>query len=99
MIHARMGDWTAAEEHLHLAFDIHGLDRRRTRAIVLADLGRIRLKRGNTAQALDTWSTFLTCADGVQSVRIDDAYGDIAARLPTDSAAARELAARLAVRT
>ncbi|MGG7572883.1 hypothetical protein [Streptomyces sirii] len=38
MIISRLGDLDAAEEHLHLALDIHGLDRRRTRAIVLADL-------------------------------------------------------------
>lgn len=101
MIHARMGDWPAAEEHLHLALDIHGLDRRRTRAIVLADLGHIQLKRGNTAQALETWDAFTACADGVQSVRIDDAYGDIAARLPAipDTAAAQDLADRITART
>ncbi|MFD3417673.1 hypothetical protein [Streptomyces decoyicus] len=45
MILPRLGDLNAAEEHLHLALDIHGLDRRRTRAIALADL--VWLRRGD----------------------------------------------------
>ncbi|WP_308416936.1 tetratricopeptide repeat protein [Streptomyces sp. AJS327] len=101
MIHATLGDLAAAEEHLHLALDIHGLDRKRTRAIVLADLGHVQLKRGNTTQALATWGDFLDCADGVRSVRIEDAYGNITARLPAipDTAAAQQLAEQLAART
>ncbi|WP_411140388.1 tetratricopeptide repeat protein [Streptomyces sp. x-80] len=100
MIHASMGDLPAAEEHLHLALDIHGLDRKRTRAIVLADLGQVQLKRGNTAEALASWNEFLDCADGVQSVRINDAVGNITARLPhiPDTAATQELTERLAAR-
>ncbi|MGW5121698.1 tetratricopeptide repeat protein [Streptomyces noursei] len=100
MIHAKLGDLTAAEEHLHLALDIHGLDRKRTRAIVLADLGHVQLKRGNTAQALATWNDFLNCAEGVQSVRINDGLTNIAARLPSihDVPAAHELSERIAAR-
>lgn len=100
MIHATMGDLAAAEEHLHLALDIHGLDRKRTRAIVLADLGQVQLKRGNSAQALATWNDFLNCADGVQSVRINDGLTNIAARLPgiADSPAVQELSERIAAR-
>nr|WP_250847410.1 tetratricopeptide repeat protein [Streptomyces hygroscopicus] len=100
MIHAKLGDLAAAEEHLHLALDIHGLDRKRTRAIVLADLGHVQLKRGNTETALATWSAFLDCADGVQSVRINDGLTNIAARLPSipDSPAAAELGERIAAR-
>lgn len=100
MIHAKLGDLNAAEEHLHLALDIHGLDRKRTRAIVLADLGQVQLKRGNTTQALTTWNEFLDCADGVQSVRINDALGNISARLPhiPDTTATQELKERLATR-
>ncbi|GAA2728368.1 Tat pathway signal protein [Streptomyces nogalater] len=100
MIHAKLGDLAAAEEHLHLALDIHGLDRKRTRAIVLADLGHVQLKRGNTETALATWSEFLDCADGVQSVRINDGLTNIAARLPSipDSPAAAELGERIAAR-
>jgi tetratricopeptide (TPR) repeat protein/transcriptional regulator with XRE-family HTH domain len=100
MIHAKLGDLAAAEEHLRLALDIHGLDRKRTRAIVLADLGHVQLKRGNTETALATWSEFLDCADGVQSVRIDDGLTNIAARLPSisDSSAAAELGERIAAR-
>ncbi|MFB7461323.1 tetratricopeptide repeat protein [Streptomyces sp. NPDC056188] len=100
MIHAKLGDLGAAEEHLHLALDIHGLDRKRTRAIVLADLGHVQLKRGNTAQALATWEGFLDCADGVQSVRINDGLTNIAARLPSipDSPAAAELGERISAR-
>ncbi|WP_443031469.1 tetratricopeptide repeat protein [Streptomyces sp. 2323.1] len=100
MIHAKLGDYAAAEEHLQLAMEIHGLDRKRTRAIVLADLGQVQLKRGNISQALATWSDFLTCADGVQSVRINDGLTNIAARLPgiPDSPAVQELAERIATR-
>ncbi|MEU8968184.1 tetratricopeptide repeat protein [Streptomyces monashensis] len=98
MIHAKLGDLAAAEEHLHLALDIHGLDRKRTRAIVLADLGHVQLKRGNTAQALATWNDFLDCAEGVHSVRINDGRANVAARLPSvpDSPAATELRERIA---
>ncbi len=35
MILSRLGDLEAAEEHLQLALGVHGLDRRRTRAIVV----------------------------------------------------------------
>ncbi|MGW5174817.1 NlpC/P60 family protein [Streptomyces sp. NPDC004082] len=47
MILSRLGDLYAAEEHLHLALDIHGLDCRRTRTIVLAELGGVRLRQGD----------------------------------------------------
>lgn len=97
MIHAALGDLAAAEEHLHLALDIHGLDRRRTRAIVLADLGHVQLKRGDTETALTTWNDFLDCADGVQSVRINDGLANITARLPRlpDGPAVQELRERI----
>ncbi|SFL82882.1 hypothetical protein SAMN05192584_12852 [Streptomyces pini] len=97
MIHAKMSDLQAAEEHLRLALDIHGLDRRRTRAIVLADLGHVQLKRGDTDQALASWHGFLDCAEGVHSVRIDDGISNIAARLPgiPDTTAAQSLRERL----
>jgi tetratricopeptide (TPR) repeat protein len=100
MIHARLGDLAAAEEHLHLALDIHGLDRKRTRAIVLADLGHVQLKRGNTGQALDTWSEFLTISAGVQSTKISDGLATVAARLPSvpDTPAAADLRERVAAR-
>ncbi|MFF3256430.1 tetratricopeptide repeat protein [Actinacidiphila glaucinigra] len=100
MIHARLGDLAAAEEHLHLALDIHGLDRRRTRAIVLADLGHVQLKRGNTETALATWGEFLDCANGVHSIRINDGVANIAARLPRlpESAAVTDLEERIAAR-
>lgn len=100
MIHAKLGDLAAAEEHLRLALDIHGLDRKRTRAIVLADLGHVQLKRGNTETALAAWTEFLGCADGVQSVRINDGLTNIAARLASvpDSPAAAELGERIAAR-
>ncbi len=100
MIHAKLGDYAAAEEHLHLAMEIHGLDRKRTRAMVLADLGQVQLKRGNTTQALATWNDFLTCADSVQSVRITDGLTNIAARLPgiQDIPAAQQLSERIAAR-
>lgn len=100
MIRATMGDLAAAEEHLHVALDIHGIDRKRTRAMVLADLGQVQLKLGATDQALATWHTFLDTADGVRSVRINDSAIQIAARLQRipDTAAANHLRERLAAR-
>ncbi|CAM5461446.1 hypothetical protein SALBM311S_02963 [Streptomyces alboniger] len=60
MIHNRLGDLTAAEEHLRLALVIHGLDRRRTRAIVTADLAGVLLRQGNADGALSTGPTSST---------------------------------------
>ncbi|MDH6222996.1 tetratricopeptide repeat protein [Streptomyces pseudovenezuelae] len=54
MIHILLGDLTAAEGHLRLALDIHGLDRRRTRAIVLADLAGVRLRKGDIDGAISS---------------------------------------------
>ncbi|MEU8139492.1 tetratricopeptide repeat protein [Streptodolium elevatio] len=81
MILARLGDLEAAEEHLGHALGIHGLDRRRSRAIVLADLGEVRLKRGDVAAALSTWNEFADCADGIRSVKVADAAQEMRARL------------------
>ncbi|MFF4220943.1 tetratricopeptide repeat protein [Streptomyces nondiastaticus] len=81
MILARLGDLDAAEEHLRLALDIHGLDRRRTRAIVLADLGGVRLRQGDVDGALGTWNDFVDCAEGIRSVKVHKAANDIRTRL------------------
>ncbi|MFI8372380.1 hypothetical protein [Streptomyces sp. NPDC085466] len=81
MILARLGDLDAAEEHPHLALDIHGLYRRRTRAIVLADLGGVRLRQGDVDGALATWRDFLNCADGIRSVKVQAALQDMRVRL------------------
>lgn len=81
MILSRLGDLNAAEEHLHLALDIHGLDRRRTRAIVLADLAGVRLRQGDTDGAMATWGEFLDCADGIRSVKVHAALRDMRVRL------------------
>ncbi|MFJ3976218.1 tetratricopeptide repeat protein [Streptomyces sp. NPDC090021] len=81
MILSRLGDLDAAEENLHLALEIHGVDRRRTRAIVLADLGGVRLRQGNVDGALATWADFLDCADGIQSVKVQAALRDMRVRL------------------
>ena len=81
MILAQLGDSVAAEQHLRLALDIHGLDRRRTRAIVLADLGQVLLRRGDLDGALSTWNQFLDAAEGVSSVKVSDAIADVHARL------------------
>ncbi|MFI0813813.1 helix-turn-helix domain-containing protein [Streptomyces echinatus] len=100
MIHARMGNLPAAEAHLHQALETYGLDRRRTRAIVLADLGHVQHKRGNTSEALASWHSFLDCAEGVQSVRINDGISNIRARLPrlSSSPEGQALTERLASR-
>ncbi|MFF8317348.1 tetratricopeptide repeat protein [Streptomyces bobili] len=81
MILARLGDLDQATEHLHQALDIHGLDRRRSRAIVLADLGQVQLRQGNLDAALITWTSFLDCADGIRSVKIGEAAEDMYTRL------------------
>ncbi|MFC4514040.1 tetratricopeptide repeat protein [Streptomyces ehimensis] len=81
MILARLGDLDAAEEHLRLALDIHGLDRRRTRAIVLADLGGVRLRQSDVDGALAIWSEFVDCAEGIRSVKVDKAADDMRIRL------------------
>ncbi|MFJ8543060.1 tetratricopeptide repeat protein [Streptomyces sp. NPDC093586] len=81
MILARLGDLDGATQHLHQALEIHGLDRRRSRAIVLADLGRVHLQQGDLDTALATWTAFLDCADGVRSVKIAEAANDMHVRL------------------
>ncbi|MET9675018.1 helix-turn-helix transcriptional regulator [Streptomyces sp. NPDC006482] len=81
MILARLGDLDAATEHLHQALDIHGLDRRRSRAIVLADLGQVHLRQGDLDAAMSTWTAFLDCADGIHSVKIAEAANDMTVRL------------------
>ncbi|MFE3990482.1 tetratricopeptide repeat protein [Streptomyces goshikiensis] len=77
MILSRLGDLDAAEEHLHLALDIHGLDRRRTRAVVLADLGGVRLRQGDVDGAMATWRDFVDCSDGIRSVKVQTALQDM----------------------
>ncbi|GAA0419023.1 tetratricopeptide repeat protein [Streptomyces luteireticuli] len=81
MVLARLGDLDASEEHLRLALDIHGLDRRRSRAIVLADLGGVRLRQGNLDGALATWNDFVDCADGIRSIKVRTAADDMRTRL------------------
>ncbi|MGF1426863.1 helix-turn-helix domain-containing protein [Kitasatospora sp. LaBMicrA B282] len=81
MILAQLGDHTSAQDHLHHALDIHGLDRRRTRAIVLADLGTVRLRQDDVDGALASWGDFLDCADGIRSIKVQDAVHDMRARL------------------
>ncbi|WP_406862107.1 tetratricopeptide repeat protein [Streptomyces sp. HUAS MG47] len=81
MILARLGDLDSATEHLHQSLDIHGLDRRRSRAIVLADLGKVHLRQGDLDAALSTWTEFLDCADGIRSVKIGEAAEDMVTRL------------------
>ncbi|MEY9937633.1 helix-turn-helix domain-containing protein [Streptacidiphilus sp. MAP5-3] len=81
MILAQLGDLDAAQDHLHHALAIHGLDRRRTRAIVLADLGQVHLRRDDTDAALATWSDFLDTAEGIRSVKVTGAVDEMRARL------------------
>jgi hypothetical protein len=96
MILAKMGDLTAAGEHLHQALDQYGLDRRRTRANVLGNLGAIRLRQGDLDGALGAWTEFVDCAEGVKSARVRDAVQDMRVRLARHSGdpQARELTAR-----
>ncbi|MFE9024376.1 tetratricopeptide repeat protein [Streptomyces sp. NPDC007808] len=93
---ARMGDLTAAAEHLDQALEEYGLDRRRTRASVLGHLGEIRLRQGDFDGALSAWSEFLDCAEGVKSVKVRDAAEDMRVRLGRFSGdtTARELSDR-----
>ncbi|GAA3028852.1 hypothetical protein Aglo01_35010 [Actinokineospora globicatena] len=80
LVHARMGDMLAAEEHIDHALSL-GLDRRRTRAMVLADLGGIRFRREDADGAVAAWTEFAGLAEGVHSTRIDRSAADIAVRL------------------
>ncbi|MCC9308436.1 tetratricopeptide repeat protein [Kitasatospora sp. RB6PN24] len=98
MILAQLGDYTSALDHLHHALDIHGLDRRRTRAIVLADLGTVCLRQDNVDGAIASWNDFLDCADGIRSIKVRDAVHDMRARLHRlrDIPAAEELDERAA---
>ncbi|MBM7774053.1 hypothetical protein JOD54_004257 [Actinokineospora baliensis] len=80
LVHARMGDMVAAEEHIGQALSL-GLDRRRTRAMVLADLGGIRFRRGDVDGAVGAWTEFAGIAEGVHSTRIDRSAADITVRL------------------
>lgn len=93
MILAQLGDYPAAQEHLHQALYTHGLDRRRSRATVLADLGVVRLRQDDLEGALSAWTEFLDCADGVRSVKVQTAVQDMRARLHRhrDVAEVREL--------
>ena len=70
-----------ATVHLHQALEIHGLARRRSRAIVLADLGQVQLRQGDLDAALSTWTAFLDCAEGIRSVKITEATNDMHVRL------------------
>ncbi|WP_240634220.1 MULTISPECIES: tetratricopeptide repeat protein [Streptomyces] len=99
MILARMGDTTGARVRLHEAMEIHGLDRRRSRATVLGNLGEIHLQEGDLDGALATWTDFLDCAEGVQSVKVQAAAEDMRVRLGRhqDVPAARDLSQRAAV--
>lgn len=81
MILAQLGDFTSALEHLHHSLEIHGLDRRRTRAIVLADLGTVRLRQDDVDGAVASWADFLECADGIRSIKVQGAVHDMRARL------------------
>ncbi|MEU1073642.1 MULTISPECIES: tetratricopeptide repeat protein [unclassified Streptomyces] len=96
---ARMGDLPAAREHLHQALDTYGLDRRRTRASVLGNLGGLHLQQGDLDGALVVWSEFLDCAEGVQSIKVRDAAEDLRVRLARyeNVTAARELSQRATV--
>ncbi|MEU0370860.1 tetratricopeptide repeat protein [Streptomyces sp. NPDC006283] len=81
MILSRLGDMDGATVHLHQALEIHGLDRRRSRAIVLADLGQVQLRQGDLDAALSTWTAFLDCAEGIRSVKITEATNGMHVRL------------------
>lgn len=85
MILSQLGDLDAAADHLHHALDVHGLNRRRTRAIVLADLGQVQLRRDDVDAALGSWREFLDCADGIRSIKVADALTE---RARTPNAAA-----------
>ncbi len=66
-----LGDLDAAEGHL-------ALDRRRTRATILAGL---RLRQGDINGAMATWRDFFDCADGIRSVEAQAALQDMRVRL------------------
>ncbi|MEV3853089.1 tetratricopeptide repeat protein [Streptomyces sp. NPDC050095] len=98
MILARMGDTAGARVLLHEAMELHGLNRRRSRASVLGNLGEIHLQEGDVDGALAVWSDFLECAEGIQSVKVRVAAEDMQVRLARyrDLPAARDLSQRAA---
>lgn len=99
MILAKMGDLQGAREQLHVSLEIHGLDRRRSRASVLGNLGEIHLQQGDLDGALTAWTEFLECAEGVRSVKVRDAAQDMRVRLDRyrHVPEARDLSQRAAV--
>jgi transcriptional regulator with XRE-family HTH domain len=72
----QLGDLAGAEEHLGLALRVPGL-RQRSRAINLALLSDVHLRRGDLSAALDAWDQFETVAGAVHSVRVEDAVRDL----------------------
>ncbi|MEV6328389.1 helix-turn-helix transcriptional regulator [Streptomyces sp. NPDC051909] len=80
-IRSRLGDQAAAKELLHLSLDIHGIDRRRTRAMVLADLATVQMRQGDLDGAFVSTEEFVAFAQGVQSARVLNAAQDLRGRL------------------
>lgn len=92
MILGRLGDAEAGAAHLRHALNSYGIDRQRSRAMVLADLAGMYARLGDRETAMATWSEFCDAAAGVRSVRITEAAEDMLARLalmPPSQAASR----------
>jgi tetratricopeptide (TPR) repeat protein len=81
MVLSSMGHHTQALEYLREAINLHGLNRQRTRAVVLADMGAVHLRNGDTDNALSRWQEFASVADGVTSGKVARAARDIHERL------------------
>lgn len=77
MILARLGETDAAMAHQKHALNVYGIDRRRSRAHVLAAMGDIQLKAGDTAGSFESYRLFLTEAHGVRSAKVTEAVGRI----------------------
>lgn len=98
MILSRLGETDAAVAHQRHALDVYGINRRRSRAHVLAAMAEIQIDAGDAAGGFDAYRRFLVEAHGVRSAKVSDAVRRIHAlpdRFPGASEA-RDLSARAA---
>lgn len=73
MILARLGETGAAMVHQQHALNVYGIDRRRSRAHVLAAMGDIQLSAGDVAGSFESYGRFITEAHGVKSANVTKA--------------------------
>ncbi len=94
----RVGDLAGAGQQLSAALNAPGPMRQRTRALILAHLGEVRLAQGEIEAACEAWAAFLTAVEGVQSDRTREALRTMRRELQKhrDVLCARDLEERAA---